>query len=415
MIVCPCVCCRDLEVAVKRDFVFKLLPLPEVVQHSYTRISLRKKAIETTRLAGRLIHPAVCRVHHWTKRNMDPRWSYWTGPNSTGEAGIMEQRELPVLLVNEVGGVRGVLEAHMEFLKKHFHLITMKEFLKNKKHWRKKVQAIYLWWHKPIIDRELLESLPDLKVIANSGVGMDHLDLKLISSFGVKMANAPHAVSSSTADTGMALLLASARRLVEGCQIAVSPDTVCFAADWLGDEVNGATLGIIGMGRIGYKVALRAKAFEMKILYHNRNRRTEEEEQAVGAIYCTKIEDLLQQSDFVMLVMSLTPQTHKLFGKKELELMKPTATLINISRGPVVDQDALVEALQTGVIKAAALDVTYPEPLPRDHPLLKLKNILITPHLGIKTDKATRMITEEAVANILAALNGLPMPNEVFP
>ncbi|XP_065256172.1 glyoxylate/hydroxypyruvate reductase B-like [Emys orbicularis] len=353
---------------------------------------------------------------------MDPRWSYWTGPNSTGEAGvsapqtkILEQRELPVLLVNEVGSVHGVLEAHVEFLKKHFHLITMKEFLKNKNHWSKKVQAIYLWWHKPIINRELLESLPDLKVIANSGVGMDHLDLKLISSFGVKMANAPHAVSSSTADTGMALLLASARRLVEGCQIAVSPDTACFAADWLGDEVNGATLGIIGMGRIGYKVALRAKAFEMKILYHNRNRRTEEEEQAVGAIYCTKIEDLLQQSDFVMLVMSLTPQTHKLFGKKELELMKPTATLINISRGPVVDQDALVEALQTGVIKAAALDVTYPEPLPRDHPLLKLKNILITPHLGIKTDKATRMITEEAVANILAALNGLPMPNEVFP
>uniref|UniRef100_A0A674HY04 Glyoxylate reductase/hydroxypyruvate reductase n=1 Tax=Terrapene triunguis TaxID=2587831 RepID=A0A674HY04_9SAUR len=326
----------------------------------------------------------------------------------------MEQRELPVLLVNEVGSVHGVLEAHVEFLKKHFHLITMKEFLKNKNHWSKKVQAIYLWWHKPIINRELLESLPDLKVIANSGVGMDHLDLKLISSFGVKMANAPHAVSSSTADTGMALLLASARRLVEG-NIAVSPDTACFAADWLGDEVSGATLGIIGMGRIGYKVAKRAKAFEMKILYHNRNRRTEEEEQAVGAIYCTKIEDLLQQSDFVMLVVSLTPQTHKLFGKKELELMKPTATLINISRGPVVDQDALVEALQTGVIKAAALDVTYPEPLPRDHPLLKLKNILITPHLGIKTDKATRMITEEAVANILAALNGLPMPNEVFP
>uniref|UniRef100_A0A8C3RYR1 Glyoxylate reductase/hydroxypyruvate reductase n=1 Tax=Chelydra serpentina TaxID=8475 RepID=A0A8C3RYR1_CHESE len=315
----------------------------------------------------------------------------------------MEQGELPVLLVNEVGGVRGVLKAHVEFLKKHFHLITMKEFLKNKKHWSKKVQAIYLWWHKPIIDRELLESLPDLKVIANSGVGMDHLDLKLISSFGVKMANAPHAVSSSTADTGMALLLASARRLVE-----VSPDTECFADDLLGDEVTGATLGIIGMGSIGYKIALRAKAFEMKIL-------TEEEERAVGAIYCTKIEDLLQQSDFVMLVVSLTPQTHKLIGKRELELMKPTATLINISRGPVVDQDAPVEALQTGVIKAAALDVTYPEPLPRDHPLLKLKNILITPHLGIKTDKTTRMITEEAVANILAALNGLPIPNEVFP
>ncbi|XP_073187928.1 probable 2-ketogluconate reductase isoform X6 [Lepidochelys kempii] len=306
---------------------------------AFSLVEAIQLATSCPRLAGRLIHPAVCHVHHWTKRSMDSRWSYRTGPNSTGRAGIsapqtkiMEQRELPVLLVNEVGGVCGVLEAHVEFLKKHFHLITMKEFLKNKKHWSKKVQAIYLWWHKPIIDRELLESLPDLKVIANSGAGMDHLDLKLISSFGVKMANAPHAVSSSTADTGMALLLASARRLVEGCQMAVSPDTECFAADWLGDEVTGATLGIIGMGRIGYKIALRAKAFEMKILYHNRNQRTEEEEQAVGATYCPKIEDLLQQSDFVMLVVSLTPQTCKLIGKKELELMKPTATLINISR-----------------------------------------------------------------------------------
>uniref|UniRef100_A0A8C0IL93 GRHPR reductase n=1 Tax=Chelonoidis abingdonii TaxID=106734 RepID=A0A8C0IL93_CHEAB len=314
---------------------------------------------------------------------------------------VPSRRELPVLLVNEVGGVRGVLEAHVEFLKKYFHLITMKEFLKNKTHWSKKVQAIYLWWHKPIIDRELLESLPDLKVIANSGVGMDHLDLKLISNFGVKMANTPHAVSSSTADTGMALLLASARRVVEGCQIAVSPDTECFAADWLGDEVTGATLGIIGMGRIGYKIALRAKAFEMKILYHNRNRRTEEEEQAVGAIYCTKIEDLLQQSDFVMLVVSLTPQTHKLIGKRELELMKPTATLINIGRGRVQCNGPIAQPL-------------IPR-FSRDHPLLKLKNILITPHLGIRTDETTRMITEEAVANILAALNGLPIPNEVFP
>lgn len=124
--------------------------------------------------------------------------------------------ELPWLLVNEIGGIRGILHSHVPFLKKHFHLITMKEFLENRKDVGKKVQAIYLWWHKPVIDKELLHSLPNLKVIANSGVGMDHLDLKLIASFGVKMANAPRAVSSSTANTGMALLLASARRLVEG-------------------------------------------------------------------------------------------------------------------------------------------------------------------------------------------------------
>ncbi|XP_074431854.1 putative 2-ketogluconate reductase [Larus michahellis] len=341
---------------------------------------------------------------------------------------IMGGGELPGLLVNEISGIHGILHGHVVFLKKHFCLITMKEFLENKKHMSKKVQAVYLWWHKPVIDQELLQSLPNLKVIANSGVGMDHLDLKLVASFGVKMANAPRAVSSSTADTGMALLLASARSLVEGYHIAISSRMEYCEADFLGVEVTGATLGIIGMGRIGYKIALRAKAFEMNILYHNRTRRKEQEEQAVGAAYCKKMDGLLQQADFVMVVVSLTPQTHKLIGKRELELMKPTATLINISRGGVIDQEALVTALQSGVIRAAALDVTYPEPLPRlpslpisqqgcegDHALLKLKNVIITPHLGIKTHKATYMITEEAVENILAALNDLPIPSEVLP
>lgn len=124
--------------------------------------------------------------------------------------------ELPGLLVKEIGGIRGILHGHIAFLKKHFYLITMKEFLENRKRMSEKVQAIYLWWHKSVLDQELLQSLPNLKVIANSGVGMDHLDLKLVASFGVKVANAPCDVSGSTADTGMALLLASARRLVEG-------------------------------------------------------------------------------------------------------------------------------------------------------------------------------------------------------
>ncbi|NWX73867.1 GRHPR reductase, partial [Alca torda] len=203
--------------------------------------------------------------------------------------------------------------------------------------------------------------------------------------------------------------------LHSGCQIAVSPDTKYFAVDWLGVEVTRATLGIIGMGSIGYKVAQRARAFNMRILYHNRNRRSKEEEEAVGAHYYKKMEDLLPQSDFVMLVVNLTPETHKLIGKKELGLMKPTATLINISRGAVIDQDALVEALQNKVIRAAALDVTYPEPLPRDHPLLKLNNIIITPHIGTATVQAIHMMAEEAIANMLAVLNGQPIPSEVFP
>ncbi|XP_062986550.1 probable 2-ketogluconate reductase isoform X2 [Elgaria multicarinata webbii] len=327
----------------------------------------------------------------------------------------MEEKELPSVLIFEIGGAFGVLESHVEFLKKHFDVITMKEFHNSKEELREKIKAIFVFECRPLIDQQLLESLPRLKVVGNSGVGVNHLDLKLISSFGVKVTNTPHAVSDSTADIGMALMLASARRLVEGCCIATSPATTHFAVDWLGVEVTRATLGIIGMGSIGYKVAKRAKAFDMNILYHNRNRRKEEEEQAVCAIYCKNMEDLLQRSDFVMLVVNLTSETQKLIGKRELELMKPSATLINICRGSVVDQDALVEALQNGVIRAAALDVTYPEPLPRDHLLLQLKNVIITPHIGTATVQALRMMTEEAVENILTVLADLPAPSEVIP
>ncbi|XP_060100090.1 glyoxylate/hydroxypyruvate reductase B-like [Heteronotia binoei] len=325
----------------------------------------------------------------------------------------MAKQDCPYTLISVIGGRDGVYEDHVEFLEKHLKLITMQEFLENQKDLSQKIQAIYLWFKKPEATRELLQSLPNLKVIANSGVGVDHLDLKLISSFKVKVANTPFAVASPTADLGMALLMASARRIVEGYYIAVSPETKYFNADWLGDEINGATLGIIGMGHIGYKIAQRARAFEMKILYHNRNQRPVDEEQAVGAVYCQKKEDLLQQSDFVMLTVALTPQTRNLIGKKELELMKPTATLINICRGQVVDQDALVEALKNGVIKAAALDVTYPEPLPRDHPLLKLKNVIITPHIGSATVKSRQLMMMSMVESILNGVNGLPITNEV--
>uniref|UniRef100_A0A8C4TX16 Glyoxylate reductase/hydroxypyruvate reductase n=1 Tax=Falco tinnunculus TaxID=100819 RepID=A0A8C4TX16_FALTI len=326
----------------------------------------------------------------------------------------MEGQELPYVLIDRIGGKHGVYEDHVEFLEKHFRLVTMKEYLENKTFLSKKITAIYMWYYKPVINEELLQSLPNLKILASSGVGIDHLDLNLLSSYSVKVSNTPFAVSTDTADMGMALMLASSRRLVEGYQLAVSPDTEYFPADWLGAEVSGASLGIVGMGTIGYKVAERAKAFEMKILYHNRNQRKKEEESAVGAIYCKKIDDLLQQSDFVLLSVNLTPQTRKLIGKRELELMKPTATLINISRGLVVDQDALVEALQNRVIKAAALDVTYPEPLPRDHPLLKLKNVIITPHIGSATKKTRRRMMENMTESIEASLAGLPVPNEVL-
>ncbi|XP_009898075.2 glyoxylate/hydroxypyruvate reductase B [Dryobates pubescens] len=327
----------------------------------------------------------------------------------------MEGPGLPVVLIDHLGGVQGVYEDHTEFLQKHFHLITMEEFLENKEDLAPKIRAVYQWCQKPVVNEELLQSLPNLSIVASAGVGIDHLDLKLISSYSVKVSNTPSVVSTDTADLGIALMLASSRRIVEGHQIAVSPHTQHFPTDWLGTEVSGATLGIVGMGTIGYKVAQRAKAFEMKILYHSRKQRNKEEEGTVGAIYCKKIDDLLQQSDFVLLSVNLTPQTQKLIGRRELELMKPTATLINISRGLVVDQDALVEALQNRVIKAAALDVTYPEPLPRDHPLLRLENVLLTPHIGSATGQTRRRMMEGMVESIRAGLAGLPVPNQVLP
>ncbi|XP_040841101.1 glyoxylate/hydroxypyruvate reductase B-like [Ochotona curzoniae] len=327
----------------------------------------------------------------------------------------MGDQELPGVLVSGYEGPHGVCKDHVGDLRKHFRLITMKEFLENKAQLSPKIQAVYIWGGKPVVDQELLQNLPSLKVIANGGVGVDHLNLPLIASFGVKVANTPHAVSSPTADLGMALLLAAARRVVEGCQLALAPETKSFSINWMGQGLTGATLGIIGMGTIGYKIAQRAKAFEMKILYHNRNRRTPEEEEAVGATYCEKLEELLPQSDFVMLALSLTPQTQGLIGRRELALMKPTAVLVNVGRGLLVDHEALVEALQTGVIHAAALDVTHPEPLPRDHPLLTLKNIILTPHIGSATHQARRQMMEDLVESMLAALRGLAIPNEVLP
>ncbi|XP_064409579.1 probable 2-ketogluconate reductase isoform X2 [Latimeria chalumnae] len=333
--------------------------------------------------------------------------------DKTSKTVICKVMAKPCILTSYFGGCNGLLQEYVDAIENHFRIICFEDYDKNKEVLASEIQAVFVWNFEPKVDRELLQSLSNVKIIISSGAGVDHLDIPMISSFGISVANAPDGVDDSTADTGMMLMLASARNLVEGACIATSPDTKCFPLNMVGVEVSGATLGIIGMGRIGYKVAQRAKGFDMKILYHNRRRRKMEEEAAVGAFYCNKVEDLLQQSDFVMLVVNLTPETQKLIGKRELQLMKPTATLINICRGQVVDQDALVEALQQREIRAAALDVTYPEPLPRDHPLLRLPNVIVTPHIGSSTFASCLKVAEQMVANALAALGGLPIPNKV--
>ncbi|XP_022596391.1 uncharacterized protein LOC111218390 [Seriola dumerili] len=323
------------------------------------------------------------------------------------------EEEKPWALISEVGGEFGYLEELADILKQHFQLVCHRELLQNPALHGPKIQALLMWKYCPAAEPALLRLLPSLKVVASAGVGIDHLDVPFIRGLGVKVANTPGVVSNATADMAMGLLLASARKILEGHQIALDPRTTHIPQSLMGVEVTGSTLGVIGMGEIGYKIAQRSKGFEMKILYHNRTRRSVEAEQEVEASYCERLDELLRRSDFVVVAVKLTSDTTGLIGHRELSLMKPTATLVNISRGQVVDQDALVKALQSGTIRAAALDVTHPEPLPRDHPLLGLPNVLITPHIGISTyDTASRMV-EKMAENAAAAVKGLPVPNEV--
>ncbi|XP_069576562.1 probable 2-ketogluconate reductase [Brachyistius frenatus] len=324
----------------------------------------------------------------------------------------MEQ-EKPWALISEIGGEHGYLEELADIIKQHFRIICLKDFLQNPLLHGSNIQALLSWKYCPAAEPSLLRLLPSLKVVVSGGVGVDHLDVPFINSLGVKVANTPGVVGDATADLAIGLLLASARKILEGHRIATDPKTIQIPQSLMGVEVTGSTLGIVGMGEIGLKIAQRSKGFDMKILYHNRTRRIAGAEQAVGATYCERLDDLLRWSDFVVISVKLTPETTGLVGPRELSLMKPTATLINISRGQVVDQDALVEALRSGAIRAAALDVTHPEPLPRDHPLLQLPNALITPHMGISTYSTARGIVEKMVENAAAAVKGSPVPNEV--
>ena len=208
-----------------------------------------------------------------------------------------------------------------------------------------------------------------------------------------------------------ALLLAAGRRLVEGDRYARGPNFLHYDPSYmLGREVHGATIGIVGLGRIGSQVARRARGFEMTVLYHNRKPRPDSD----GARYVS-LDELLAAADYVVLTVPLTAETHHLIGRAQLERIKPTAILVNAARGPIVDTAALTEALAARRIYAAALDVTDPEPLPRDHPLLRLDNVIITPHLGSGTEQTRRRMTEMSVENLLAGLSGRALPTPVAP
>ena len=258
-----------------------------------------------------------------------------------------------------------------------------------------------------VVDEELLQHAPKLKVIAQAAVGYDNIDVEACTQYGILFGNTPGVLVDATADLAFSLLLCSARRIHEGWDF-VRTDSWCLGNRVpLGIDIAGKTLGIIGMGQIGAAVAKRARAFGMNIIYYNRNRRHDDD--SIGATY-QPFNVVLKEADAIIVLTPLSQETRGFIGREQFQKMKPTAYFINVSRGPVVDSDALLAALQTGEIAYAALDVTDPEPLPKDHPLLKLPNILITPHIGSATIETRRAMAELTVDNLLAGLENKPLP-----
>jgi lactate dehydrogenase-like 2-hydroxyacid dehydrogenase len=265
------------------------------------------------------------------------------------------------------------------------------------------------------VDDEFLDRAgPQLKVVSNFAVGFDNIDVPACTKRGIPVGNTPGVLTETTADLAWALLMAAARRLPEGDHYVRDGKWKTWGPMLLmGPDVHGATIGIIGFGRIGQAVARRARGFGMRILYHDPRRVSPQVEAEYGAEYRT-LEGILPESDFVSLHVDLRPETRGLIDAERLGWMKPTAILVNTSRGPVVDSMALVDALRKGTIAAAALDVTDPEPLPPDHPLLEAPNLIVLPHLGSATDATRERMADLAADNLLAGLAGEPLPQE-FP
>jgi glyoxylate reductase len=252
------------------------------------------------------------------------------------------------------------------------------------------------------VDENLIASAPHLRAIANYAVGYDNIDLKAAAARDIPVGNTPDVLTDATADLAFALLMAAARKLTEA-------DAAVRGGDWrtwepgryLGADIHGTTLGIIGYGRIGQAVADRGRGFEMRVLY------------TTSSSTRAELNELLEQSDFVSVHSPLTPATHHLIDDEALQRMKPTGILINTARGEIVDQGALIRALKENQIAGAALDVTTPEPLPADDPLLSAPNLIVTPHIGSATKTARERMADLAVDNLLAALAGRPMPHQV--
>ncbi|MFC1915636.1 2-hydroxyacid dehydrogenase [Chloroflexota bacterium] len=266
------------------------------------------------------------------------------------------------------------------------------------------------------VDAELMDAAPKLKVVSNLAVGFDNIDVPEATKRGIIVGNTPRVLTETTADFAFTLLMATARRVAEG-------DRQTRSGKWktwgpmilLGYDIHHATLGIVGSGRIGLEMAKRARGFNMKILYYDVVRRKPEEEKELGLEYVPNLHDLLSRADFITVHVPLNADTRHMISTAEFAVMKSTAVFVNTSRGPVVDQKALYEALKSGQIFAAGLDVTEVEPIPMDDPLLTLDNVIIAPHIASASVTTRTKMAIMAATNLIAGLKGEMPPNCVNP
>uniref|UniRef100_A0A1B6EDW6 Glyoxylate reductase/hydroxypyruvate reductase n=1 Tax=Clastoptera arizonana TaxID=38151 RepID=A0A1B6EDW6_9HEMI len=266
-----------------------------------------------------------------------------------------------------------------------------------------------LLYSKHKIDEEVIDAAgPDLKVIASMSAGYDNIDVPLLTSRNIKASNTPGVLSNCVAEVAVGLVLSTLRRLNEGYQIILSDRWETGRIQWmLGQSLEGSTVGIVGLGNIGCAIAKRLKAFDLgRLLYSGRTEKLEAQE--LGAEFMV-LDEMLKVSDVVVISCALTSDTKHLFNKDKFKLMKPTSIIVNISRGEVIDQVALVEALQNKTIWGAGLDVMTPEPIEADHPLTKIPTCVLSPHVGSATIETRTAMAELAATNIYNALNGLPL------
>ncbi len=265
------------------------------------------------------------------------------------------------------------------------------------------------------ISADLINSNPGLKAVCNMAVGYNNIDIAAATAAGVMATNTPDVLNETTADFAWALLMAAARRVTESEHYLRAGEWKKWSYDgFLGADVHGATLGIIGMGRIGQAIARRSLGFNMKVVYHNRSRLTPEQEAYANHAEYLGRDELLRTADHVILVLPYSAASHHTIGAAELELMKPSATLVNIARGGIVDDAALIAALKAGQIAAAGLDVFENEPA-LNPGFLALSNVVLTPHIGSASGSTRRAMAHCAADNLIAALSGQTPPNLLNP